>query len=78
MRDERLDARGLVERGFHAADVLELLREARMFRTPTSPFNSDCSDPLLNFDAGPSPAVASLLRGQLPGDGLGPRQPWDE
>jgi hypothetical protein len=67
-----------VERGFHAADVLELLREARMFRTPTSPLNSDCSDPLLNFDAGPSPAVASLLQGQLPGEGPGPRQPWDE
>jgi bifunctional non-homologous end joining protein LigD len=31
--------RGLVEWGFHAADVLELLREARMFRTPASPFN---------------------------------------
>jgi bifunctional non-homologous end joining protein LigD len=30
--------RGLVEWGYRAADVLELLREARTLRTPTSPF----------------------------------------
>jgi len=33
-----LEYRGLVEWGYRAADVLELLREARMFRMPTSPF----------------------------------------
>ena len=36
--NDELHYRGVVEWGYRAHDVLELLREAMMFRTPTSPF----------------------------------------
>jgi hypothetical protein len=36
--DDKLHYRGVVEWGFRAADVLEVLRTARMFDTRTSPF----------------------------------------
>lgn len=36
--DDQFQYRGVVEWGFRAADVLELLRETRMFRRQTSPF----------------------------------------
>jgi bifunctional non-homologous end joining protein LigD len=36
--DSQLHYRGVVEWGFRAADVLEVLRAARMFDTRTSPF----------------------------------------
>jgi ATP-dependent DNA ligase len=35
---DKLDYRGVIEWGFRAADVLELLRAARLFDTRTSPF----------------------------------------
>jgi bifunctional non-homologous end joining protein LigD len=66
---DQLHYRGVVEWGFRAADVLELLREVRMFRRQTSPF-ADLStmrgavwlEPRLRAEVSYAEVIAGRLR----------------